>query len=326
MNHHHYRIFAVCAALAGSALGGAPAWAQGARPPQAAVDAAALQKQREIFTEANKLWDDGKYPQAEQLYLQAWKIKKTFDVAANLGTLEADMNKPRAAAEFLAYALREYPAGGKAQFRDALVKRLVDAQKRIGTLRVRVNKPGAEVMLNGQSTGVTPLPGDLFVEPGTHQMEVKLEGYLPQQVTVTVAKGKTAEVTFTLAPPAGANKKVIVAGAVAGGVAVIAGAVMMGLYAAKGSSASSLAKEVKAPGCPSDPSDATGTCGDLVSALNAQATFGTAGVTLLAAGGAVGLGTLIYGLAAGSRAPRTGMHVLPVLMANGGGLSVGGTF
>src|SRR5262245_37052937 len=198
MTNQRLRILAVCAALVAPALtSNQPVHAQGAPSPaqQADAEAAALNKSRELFQQANKLYDEGKYPQAEALYLQAWKLKKSYDVAGNLGNLEADMNKPRAAAEYLSFAVREFPAGGRPALRDALIKRLSEVSKLVGTLRFQVNKPGAEVFLDGHSIGTAPLPGEVFVDPGSHSVEARLEGFPPLLMTVSVAKGKSETVS-----------------------------------------------------------------------------------------------------------------------------------
>ena len=73
----------------------------------------------------------------------------------------------RAAAEHLSYAIREFPAGGRPGLRDALIKRLADVRRAVGALRIQVNKPGADVLIDGSSIWLTPLPGEVFVDRAT---------------------------------------------------------------------------------------------------------------------------------------------------------------
>ncbi|MFT3765693.1 MAG: hypothetical protein QM820_09280 [Minicystis sp.] len=126
----------------------------------------------------------------------------------------------------------------------------------------------------------------------------------------------------------GPNKAVIAAGAAVGGAAIVAGAVLLGVSAAKGSTVTSLQNQVKSTGCPADQSTATGACADLRDALNSKATLGNAGLWTLVGGGVVGIGTLIYGLAGGgsTKSGKSGLQVVPVTTADGGGLLVRGTF
>ena len=314
------RILAVCAALSAPALASAPVHAQPADP------AALLAQQRQWFDQGNKLYDQTKLPEAEHAYLQAWKLKKSFDVAGNLGNVEADMKKWRAAGEYLAFAIREFPAGGKPAQRDGLIQRLAEAQKQVGRLRLHVAKPGAEVFVDGASVGLAPLPDDVYVDPGSHLVEVRLDGYPPTQVTLTAARAQVSETDIAL-KSGGANKKVIIAGAAVAGVAAITGAVLLGVSASKGSSASSLYTTLKASGgCPPASSSPTGQCGQLKSDLDAKSTLGSAGVWMLVGAGVVGLGTLVYGLAGGPRAARTGLVIAPVVTAQGGGFFAQGSF
>jgi PEGA domain len=333
MTKHPLHLLAVCAAVitCAPALTSHPALAQ--QPD----DAAKLAQSRAYFDQANKLFDAGQYPQAEQAYLAAFNLKKSYDVAGNLGMIEADLNHLRSAAEHLAYAIQEFPAGGRPGLREALLKRLTEVRRSIGAFRIQVNKPGAEVLVDGKSIGLTPIQGEIFVEPGPHAIEVRLDGFTPVPVSLTAVKGQTNDVPVTLepvvvvVPVAGANKKVLIAGGVVGGAAIIAGAALMGLSASKGSSATSLFNTFHMPtGCP-PPSSATGNCATLASDLNAKATFGNAGLGLLVAGGVVGVATLIYGVASprATTAPApatTGLRVLPVVTGEGGGLLVNGTF
>jgi PEGA domain len=350
MNHTNLRLLAVCGALAAPALASFPALAQqpapappgaaptaaAASPPPAspppgaapsagpAIDGDTLARQRDLFDRGNKFYDQKNYADAEFAYLGAWKLKKSFDVAGNLGNLEFDLKKWRAAAEFLSFAIRAFPAGGKPGLRDALLKSLEEAQKQVGQLHVRVNRPGAEVFVDGVSIGLAPLADEVYVEPGTHLIEGRLEGFPPAQVTISATKGQSADVTMTLAVK-GANKKVLVAGGVIAGVAAITGGVFTGLSFSEASTAKSKYTAQLKTGCPAAP-PSTGACGDLKAALDSKNLFANVALYSFVAAGAVGIATTVYGLVGGARASRTGLVVAPVMTAQGGGLFVNGSF
>ena len=292
---------------------------------------AVLTRSRQLFTQGNKLYDEGKLPEAQAAYLAAWQLKKSYDVAGNLGNVEADMKHWRKAAEYLSYAIREFPAGGSPRLRDNMISRLTEAQKYVGQLRFQV-RAGAEIFVDGASIGVAPIQNEVYADPGTHGIEARLEGFPPAQATVTTARGRIDTVPLTfVAPVTGPNKKIVIAGAVIAGAAAIAGGAMLGLYAAKGSDASSLYTKIRGPSNTGLCMEAGQTqtnpdCSSLISDLNAKATFGTTGVVLLSTAGAVGLATLIYGLAAGSRGARTSLVVAPVLTGDNRGVVVQGSF
>ncbi len=326
MKPTHLRILAVCAALAVPALASAPVHAQPVDPTD---PAAVLAQQRQIFQQANALWDQGKLPEAERAYLAAWKLKRSYDVAGNLGNVEADMKKWRAAAEYLSFAIREFPAGGKPALRDSMLQRLTEAQKQVGRLRLHVGRPGAEVFVDGVSVGVAPLADDVYVDPGSPLLAARLDGFSPSQVTVTAPQGQVLEVEVGL-KGARANRGVIMGGAVVAGAGVIAGAALLAVGLGKGSRASSLYTKITSmPGgsCPPPGSALTGNCAALKSDLDAKSTLGSAGVWLLVGAGAVGVATLVYGLTAGGpRGGRAGLVVSPVVTADGGGLFAKGSF
>jgi hypothetical protein len=334
MNLTNLRIVAVCAALSAPALASAPVFAQQPPPaPQAppADPAAVLTRSRQLFTQANKLYDEGNLPQARAAYFEAWKLKKAYDVGGNLGNVEADLKMWRDAAEHLAYAIREFPAGGRPTLRDNMLSRLTESQKYVGRLRFQVNHPGAEIFVDGASVGVAPVQEEIYVDPGTHSVEARLEGYPTVQVTVTTARGRTDTIPLDLVVlVTGPNKKIVIAVAVVAGVVAIAGGAMLGLASSKESSASNLYTQIKATppgGCPPASSPGlTGNCATLKSDLDTKATFGVTGVSLLAGAGAIGVATLIYGLTGGSRGGRAGLLLTPVVTADTKGVFFKGSF
>jgi hypothetical protein len=210
-----------------------------------------------------------------------------------------------------------------------------------GTL---VTRDGATV--EQKALGV-PVP----VDPGEHVITVRAPGGNAVETRVTLAAGDRRGVALeangkaeivqapaTLsgsgqAPPAqgGANKGLIVAGAVVGGGGVLAGAVLLGLSASKASSASTVYAGIEPPAACPPPGSAnlTGPCATLASDLSARATLGNAGFWLLVGGGVVGAATLVYGVVgnrAAQTAPATGVRVLPGMVGDGGGLLVSGAF
>jgi hypothetical protein len=236
------------------------------------------------------------------------------------------MNKPRAAAEFLSYAVREFPAGGKPSMRDAIIKRLGEVQKLTAQLHVRVNKSGAEVFVDGNSVGIAPLPSELYVEPGTHSVEARLEGYTSAQATVTVLRGKSGDTDLAVLPPAGASKTVLIAGGAVAGVGVVAGAVLLGVGLGTSTSAKYTAAK-SAGGCPAITSPQTGACATLKSALDQRQLLSNVGLWTLVGGGGVGIATGVYALVGGgARARASGLVVTPMVGRDGGGLAASGTF
>lgn len=188
--------------LIGAALAAAMSVGGGAAAQGAEDDVA---WQRKLFAEGNALYDKKLWDKALEKYEAAWKLRRGYDLAANLGDVELKSGKPRDAAEHLAYALREFPAGGKPALRDAVTKLSEEARRQVGTLRIAVSRPGAEVLVDGRVIGYAPLAEEVFVEPGARVIEARLEGYAAARETITAGKGAQHEVKLTLVREAGVD-------------------------------------------------------------------------------------------------------------------------
>lgn len=143
--------------------------------------------------------------EAEKYAREAWALKQSYDIASNLGLAELGLKKHRDAAEHLAYALRFFPANGKPEHKKLLDVSFEKAKAEVAAITVRVSIDRAAVTVDGKAAGAAPLAGPLFLEPGEHTIEARLEGYKVASAKVQAAKGGASDVTLTLeqlSPPA----------------------------------------------------------------------------------------------------------------------------
>lgn len=302
-------------------------------PPGAPVDRAV-----ELYRQANALYDQKKLAEAESRYLEAWALRPTWDIATNLAACELDMGKYRDAAKYFSFALRNFPARGKAEEQKVLETRLALAKEKVVTLHVAVNVDKADISVNGKLTGASPLQEELFADSGSITVGVARDGYASAQQVVHGLAGERKELTFLLvrkdegdAPPRNP-----VPGYVAGGIGIAAlgvGAALLGLAE---STRSDLDRKIPrdADGkllCYQYPRpDGTDT-GPECAALRRQgadvATFGNTGIALLVTGGAVVAGAALYLLLPSVKTSRTSVsHVVPMFGREGGGLMWTGAF
>jgi hypothetical protein len=101
-------------------------------------------------------------------------------------------------AEGYAPARKEVIIAGNA---DATVTlELVPTQgKRLANLTVRTSLPEAEVRVDGEVAGKTPLESSITVVSGRHKVEVRRPGYAPQTRDIDLGEGSTGELSFQLA-------------------------------------------------------------------------------------------------------------------------------
>jgi PEGA domain len=67
-------------------------------------------------------------------------------------------------------------------------------------LAISVNEPDAQVTIDGEPVGTTPLPGPVTVDIGARQIEVKKPGFLPFSQSVPVGGSKDAALAVKLVP------------------------------------------------------------------------------------------------------------------------------
>lgn len=291
-------------------------------------DDATSQRIAELYKRANALYAQKKLTEAEALYLEAWRLKKTYDVACNFGAVELDLGKPRDAAEYLAFALRELPAGEKPAAREQMKVRLALARAEVGVLHVRVNVPGAQLTVGERIVGKSPLEDEVFVSPGMVTVSASAPGYEQALRTVPITKGSSVDVTLTLTAP----RRSVVPGAVLGGVAGAALVTGIGLFAGgRGKGASGAAERDvilnARRSCVMGAANYDARCADVESTATAANTLQKAGVGLMIGAGAATVGAVIYFvLPVSSASAKSGLRVSPALSPNSGGLTLSGAF
>lgn len=167
----------------------------------AAAAAEGADRADELFREGNKAFAAGDARAAYEAYRGAWSLRKSFDIACNLGRTEAELQLSRDAAEHLDYCLKTYPASSRDDLREAnkrFRELFADVRARVAALRIETRPPGAEITVDGASYGTTPLPGEVFVDPGEHRVGAELQGFDGEQRTIEVAAGASLTVSFLL--------------------------------------------------------------------------------------------------------------------------------
>ncbi len=154
----------------------------------------------ELFAQGNEAFDKGALDTAYDLYQKAWALKRTFDIAGNLGQVELKLGRFRDAAEHLDFTIRLFPPTGKAAPREAIRRALMAARKEVGALTVTVNVQGASVLIDGKSVGLSPFEAPIFVDPGKRTVEATLEAHLPTRIVIDIGKDESRNVGLSLTP------------------------------------------------------------------------------------------------------------------------------
>lgn len=140
---------------------------------------------------------------AEDYHSAAAQFEKAYELAPfavvlyNLGVAYAKSNRPVKASDALQKVIAA-PGKLKAE-RIARAKELLAEQTaRIGMVDVVVDQAGAEVRIDGESAGQSPLAAPIRLRAGEHFVEVVKSGFAPFRKTLTLAGGATERVAVTL--------------------------------------------------------------------------------------------------------------------------------
>jgi hypothetical protein len=128
-----------------------------------------------LVREGSELLEQDDYQAALDKFNQAYALvrspKQFFNQGLALHGLGREVEALQAFKRFLAEA------------KDATVEQQEKARAKIaelsalvGQVEIRCNRSGAAVTLDGQAPATTPLPGPVWVEPGSHQVTLEWEG------------------------------------------------------------------------------------------------------------------------------------------------------
>jgi hypothetical protein len=272
-------------------------------PAQAGEPASQKAENAALTAQAAALYDQGaaayrneKWPEARAAYLAAWALEKHWQIAGNLADAEMQMGLYRDAAEHAWFYRQKAPEDRHVRA-DTLLAR---AKARVLTVRIETEPPGADVWVDGQSAGRTPLAEPIFLEPGKHTVTARMASRPEAKVEIDKGAGVDevvrVKVPVTAVPltgsPAWRPPMALVIGS---GVLAVAGIGMgIGLTVAAGDQGAA-AQRLALPGGPSvcgtpAPADAQ-RCTDIKDAWRIQDNLSNAAMGGFAAGSVLALAT-----------------------------------
>lgn len=302
---------------------------------QPAAAAAANDPAQLLYQRGNDAYDAGKFQEAYDLYKQAYDIRKSYEVAGNLGQAAHKLGKLAEAAEYLRYSLSIYPTNGNAERRARQEALLAEVERGIGVLAIQSNVRDATLIIDGRTIGELPIKEKVYLQPGEHVLRLQRDGYLPVEQRVTAVAGSTLAVTLELLPDGGGDKSLalILTGSIAAAAFIGVGTGLGIISLGAASDRDELRDGLSGSNPCGDGTPHTADCSEIESLDSDASTFGAIAITGVSVGGALAISTLLYVLipssSSGSAEPspaKTSLTVLPVLGPDQGGLFLQGTF
>jgi hypothetical protein len=158
------------------------------------------QTRRQIFEQARSAMSAGRWQEARAGYQRLWNDRHTYDVALQLGQAEYNLKHLRDAAEHLAYGLMLLPPREKPETVERSRQLLAACRPSLGALDLRVKNQGADIIVDTKLVAEAPLVTEIFVEPGEHRFEVRLDGHASEAFTVRLDAGQTKTRVVELKP------------------------------------------------------------------------------------------------------------------------------
>ena len=183
--------------LAGILMLSPGVWAQNTNPTDRPVTEDNAARVRALYRKAQSAFAKENYEESRKLLLEAWAVKPASDVALALGQTELELKLYRDCAEHLDYAVRNFSAVGSEKVLEAAKQALADAKTHVGQVNVATNRDGADIRIDGHVVGKSPLSTPVYVEPGQHDIEIRLASDVATE-RFEVSAGKTRDANLNV--------------------------------------------------------------------------------------------------------------------------------
>jgi tetratricopeptide (TPR) repeat protein len=183
-------------------LAGITLWCDQARAGEAATtaepSAEAVAEAGQRYDRGLKLYSEGEYRLAVIEFERTYQLVPDYRVLYNIGQVRIQLGDYARARLALERYLREGGAQLSAARVEAVKGDLDMLEGRTATLKIQSTQVGAEVLVDGESVGVTPLADPVLMNAGDHSIEVRKVGYRARVLRRTLAGKDAGEMSVEL--------------------------------------------------------------------------------------------------------------------------------
>ena len=185
-----------------------------ALPPESAAPAAApteatIREASDHYEAGLALYADGEFKRAAIEFDRAYELVPNYRALYNIGQVRIQLHDYARATK----ALRAYLKEGGDKIDGERQKSVNDDIEMLATrtalLTIETNEVGADVLVDGDSAGKSPLPEPLLLDTGDHRIAIRKEGFLPREELVTLASRDTPSVRIDLQREKARNNSVV---------------------------------------------------------------------------------------------------------------------
>ena len=168
--------------------------------PALAEQAAGMAEARRLFERGVELFSEESYPAALASFESSYALRESPVVLFNIAMCQRALFRfPDAIDSFREY-LRRWGEGADRERRDEIAQLIEAMGAQLLLLSVNVSITDAEIMVDGELVGRTPLAEPLRLGPGEHVVEARAPGYEATREVVTVTGPGERDLTMTPQP------------------------------------------------------------------------------------------------------------------------------
>jgi tetratricopeptide (TPR) repeat protein len=139
----------------------------------------------------------GEYERALAAYMKAYELVANPKIFFPIGTAEERLERwVDAATHYKRFLLQATDIDDK--LRAVAQQRLDNVKLNIGVLVLNVTPEEAQVVIDGDPVGTTPLAEPLYLAPGDHTLLLTADGYKPLEQPLAIEAGSESERSFDL--------------------------------------------------------------------------------------------------------------------------------
>jgi hypothetical protein len=169
--------------------------AQAAPSPEAKAEAS------QHFSRGVELFQEEAYRAALVEFQRAYEVAPDYRLLYNIAQAKLQVQDYLGAAQSYEAYLAEGGKGVPPDRRVSVEQAMTALRERIARVSIGANRDGADVFLDDQKIGTTPLQGTVLMNVGRHRLSARTRDGATDARVIDVAGGDIADVKFELAPP-----------------------------------------------------------------------------------------------------------------------------
>jgi hypothetical protein len=171
--------------------------------PAVAQPAASKEEARSRYERGKQLYEEGAFDAALIEFQRAYDLAPSYKILYNIGQVHRQRNDYASALRVFERYLKEGGADIDAKRKAEIDKEIAQLKGRVATLQITTNVPGAEILVDDEPVGKTPLAQGVLVNSGKRRITASKEGRVPVSKIINVAGSDTMKIALDLVESSG---------------------------------------------------------------------------------------------------------------------------